>query len=198
MNDIKINNKGQALVVVMLLGIVLLILVMSITTSVSKTTNQSSIDYGSQVSFANAQSGIQQAQSAINSGNPSGGNCSHSTTTNTCSYNTSQVLLSNSSATKPITAKVPKSVTLPISIDNISSYLNLTFNISDSSKVKIYYVNNSNATLYSCYFNVNRGENYTLSIPKGTTVIYLELNSSEIVSYYEGTGGISIPSSSCN
>ena len=83
-------------------------------------------------------------------------------------------------------------------INNVPT--NLTFNISNSIQVKIYYVNNSNpsnATLYSCYFNANANTNYTISIPGGATVVYMELNSAGTVNYYEGTGGISIPSSSC-
>lgn len=59
------NNKGQTLIIVMLVAIVLLIVVISLTSKAILNTSQNSITYSGEKAFAAAQTGIQNALSVI-------------------------------------------------------------------------------------------------------------------------------------
>jgi Tfp pilus assembly protein PilX len=61
----KIDSKGQTLIIVMLIAIVLLIMMLSLTSKVILNTSQNSLTYSGQIAFSAAQSGIQNGLSYI-------------------------------------------------------------------------------------------------------------------------------------
>ncbi|MHB8362525.1 MAG: Kelch repeat-containing protein [Patescibacteria group bacterium] len=65
MNIGKIDSKGQTLIIVMLIAIVLLIMMLSLTSKVILNTSQNSLTYSGQIAFSAAQSGIQNGLSYI-------------------------------------------------------------------------------------------------------------------------------------
>ncbi len=67
MNIGKIDSKGQTLIIVMLIAIVLLIMMLSLTSKVILNTSQNSLTYSGQIAFSAAQSGIQNGLSYIGS-----------------------------------------------------------------------------------------------------------------------------------
>lgn len=201
MKSINIDNSGQALIVVMLFGIVMLILVMVLTSSTIKEINQNSQGYLGEASLNTSQSGIQEGLSTISSQYTSSGvpksvtqnpiNCTGLPNNNlgssinleTCSYS-----LSSNSLSDTNTISIPQGELLPINLDNYAKGSNLLYiSLSQSSQsksqdtIELLLESSINAQT-TCTLTINASSN--IEITPNTNVLYIDsINSGVNVTY---------------
>jgi hypothetical protein len=199
--SINIDNSGQALIVVMLFGIVMLILVMVLTSSTIKEINQNSQGYLGEASLNTSQSGIQEGLSTISSQYTSLGvpksvtksptNCTGLPNNNlgssinleTCSYS-----LSSNSLSDTNTISIPQGELLPINLDNYANGSNpLYISLSQSSQsksqdtIELLLESSINAQT-TCTLTINASSN--IEITPNTNVLYIDpINSGVNVTY---------------
>ena len=188
----KENNKGQALIIVLLLGIVVLILVMSITSNVTKNAQQNNENYNGQLAFTAAQTEAQNGINSINTNNQSNGDiplpvssltpqkisCNNVIPTASGSKNNCQYTNSYKTLAGTTTVNLAYGVMLPINLitsptSNFSG--TLYFNISGSSgQLQVIYMTGSSGseTMKTCLTSTNGS--YSLPLTNAS-VVYLEL-----------------------
>lgn len=202
MKSINIDNSGQALIVVMLFGIVMLILVMVLTSSTIKEINQNSQGYLGEASLNTSQSGIQEGLSTISSqytssevpqsvtkspitctGLPNN-NLGSSINLESCSYS-----LSSNSLSDTNTISIPQGELLPINLDNYAKGSNLLYiSLSQSSQsksqdtIELLLESGSNNLQTTCTLTINASSN--IEITPNTNVLYIDsINSGVNVTY---------------
>lgn len=220
MRYIKKNNKGQALIIVLLLGIVVLILVMSLTSNVTKNAQQNNENYNGQLAFTAAQSEAQNGINTINANNtsnPSNGNipqpvpgtsptnptitkaesCNNVIPSASSSNTNCQYTMSDTTLQQKTTVKLAYGVMLPINL--ITSPTNnfsgtLYFNISGASgQLQVIYMTGSSGseTMTTCITSTNGS--YSLSLTNAS-VVYFELlgSSGGTVNYSSSRKSLSV------
>ena len=130
------NNKGQTLIIVMLVAIVLLIVVISLTSKAILNTSQNSITYSGEKAFAAAQTGIQNALSIIGKtefSSPNSANPQTPPNTGNCQTNISNKQQCNYIISTKITPTntVKQGATLPINLQG--TVVQTTHNITTTT-----------------------------------------------------------------
>ncbi len=192
MKHIKENRKGQALIVVLLIGIVILILIMTLTSSVTKSQQQNNQNYDGQLAFTSAQSEAQNGVNQINNTNNNSKAPQNISTTKSesctvssasslknCQYNITSKGLSGTTTT----VNLPHGVMLPINLLSLtgsaSSTSNLSYTIAGAtgdSLQLIYLTGPSGSETMNTKIISSIPSSYTSSLSgSGISVLYLEL-----------------------
>jgi Tfp pilus assembly protein PilX len=189
---IKENRKGQALIVVLLIGIVILILIMTLTSSVTKSQQQNNQNYDGQLAFTTAQSEAQNGVNQINNTNNNNKSPQNISTTKSesctvssaSSHKNCQYNITSNGLTNTTTINLPHGVMLPINLLSsltglASSTSNITYTIAgatgDSLQV-IYLTGSSGSEKMNTKIISSISSSYTNTLRKSSvSVLYLEL-----------------------